>query len=144
MKTVVIIVGTILLVTVAVAALVVTSVQKHDDKAAKTKHVVSFNDANFQKEVVEASKDRPVLVDFYADWCMPCRFLDPILEEAAKEVGESAVIGKVNSEQNLIARRFKVTNIPVMFIIKDAEIKKKISGLVPKETIVQALKEHIQ
>jgi thioredoxin len=142
MKTVGIIVGTILVVTVAVAALVFTSVQKHDDKVAKTKHVVSFNDANFQKEVVEASKSRPILVDFYADWCMPCRFLEPILEEAAKEVGDSAVIGKVNFDENLITRRFRVRNIPIMFIIKDAEIKKTIRGLVPKETIVQALKEH--
>ena len=144
MKSVGIIVGTILLVTVVVVVFVVTSVKKHEEKAAKTKYVVSFNDANFQKEVVEASKTRPVLVDFYADWCLPCRFLAPILEEAAKEVGDSAVIGKVNSDENLIARRFRVTNIPVMFIIKDAQIKKKIDGLVPKETIVQALKEQTQ
>jgi thioredoxin 1 len=144
MKTVGIIVGTILLVTIVVVVFVVTSVKKHEEKAAKTKHVISFNDANFQKEVVEASKTRPVLVDFYADWCLPCRFLEPILEEAAKEVGDSAVIGKVNSDENLIARRFRVTSIPVMFIIKDAEIKQKIDGLVPKETIVQALKEHSQ
>jgi thioredoxin 1 len=141
MKTVGIVVGTILVVALAVSAVVYVSVQTHEGKAAKTQHVVHFNDANFQKEVVEASKTRPILVDFYADWCMPCRFLAPVLDEVAQEMGESVVIGKVNMDENLISQRFRVKQIPVMFIIKDAEIKQRISGLVSKEEIVTALKK---
>jgi thioredoxin 1 len=102
----------------------------------------NFTDENFQEDVVEASKLRPILVDFYADWCFPCRMLDPVLEEVAKDLNGRAVIGKLDTDRNLIARRFGVSRIPALFVIRDGEIKDSFFGVVPKETIVKALKEY--
>jgi thioredoxin len=104
--------------------------------------LMSFTDENFQEAVVEASKVRPILVDFYAEWCFPCRMLDPVLEEVARDLKGRAVVGKINTDKNLIARRFGVSRIPALFVIRDGEIKDSFFGVVPKETIVKALKAY--
>jgi thioredoxin 1 len=101
-----------------------------------------FTDDNFEVEVVEASKSRPILIDFYADWCFPCRMLDPILQELAKDMRGKAIIGRVNTDKNLIARKFGITKIPAVFIIRDGEIKGSFFGVVPKETMAKALLEY--
>jgi thioredoxin len=101
----------------------------------------SFTDENFQTEVVDASKTSPILVDFYADWCFPCRMLEPILEDVANELQGKAIIGKINTEKNMIARKFQITKIPAVFIIKNGEVTSAFYGVVPKETIVKALLE---
>lgn len=106
-----------------------------------SKNVRSFTDDNFEMEVIEASRTAPVLVDFYADWCFPCRMLDPIMEELATELKGRAVIGKIDTDKNLIARRFGITKIPAIFVIKDGEIKGSFFGVVPKETLIKALRE---
>jgi thioredoxin len=103
--------------------------------------IQSFTDENFEKDVVEASKKRAILVDFYAEWCFPCRMLDPILQEVAKDLNGCATIGKINTDQNLIPRRFGINKIPAIFIIRDGEIKNAFYGVVPKETILKALQE---
>jgi len=104
-------------------------------------NIQSFTDENFEKDVVEASKKRAILVDFYADWCFPCRMLDPILQEVAKDLNGCATIGKIDTDKNLIPRRFGVNKIPAIFIIRDGEIKNAFYGVVPKETILKALEE---
>ena len=104
-------------------------------------HVRSFNDENFEKEVVQASMERPVLVDFYAEWCFPCKMLDPVIKELAKDLRDEAVIGKLDTDKNLIARRFGINKIPAIFIIKDGEIKNAFFGVVSKDTLAKALKE---
>jgi thioredoxin 1 len=104
-------------------------------------NIQSFTDENFEKDVVEASKKRAILVDFYADWCFPCRMLEPILQEVAKDLNGCATIGKINTDKNLIPRRFGVNKIPAIFIIRDGEIKNAFYGVVPKETILKALEE---
>jgi thioredoxin 1 len=104
-------------------------------------NIQSFTDENFEKDVVEASKKRAILVDFYAEWCFPCRMLDPILQEVAKDLNGCATIGKINTDQNLIPRRFGINKIPAIFIIRDGEIKNAFYGVVPKETILKALEE---
>lgn len=106
-----------------------------------SKNVRSFTDDNFEMEVIEASRTAPVSVDFYADWCFPCRMLDPIMEELATELKGRAVIGKIDTDKNLIARRFGITKIPAIFVIKDGEIKGSFFGVVPKETLIKALRE---
>ncbi len=106
--------------------------------AANIQH---FSDETFEKDVVETSKTMPVLVDFYAEWCFPCRMLEPILEEVANEMKGKAVIGKVNTDKNMIGRKFGISKIPAVFIIKNGEIKSAFYGVVPKETIVKALTE---
>jgi thioredoxin 1 len=103
--------------------------------------IQSFTDENFEKDVVEASKKRAILVDFYAEWCFPCRMLDPILQEVAKDLNGCATIGKINTDKNLIPRRFGIDKIPAIFIIRDGEIKNAFYGVVPKETILKALEE---
>jgi thioredoxin 1 len=118
------------------------STYQKEDVEKHIAHIKSFTDENFEVEVVEASKKHPVLVDFYADWCFPCRLLDPILEEVAKDMKGRATIGKLNTDKNLIARKFGVNRIPAVFIIRDGEIKNSFYGVVPKETIVKALKEY--
>ncbi len=105
------------------------------------KHVKNITDETFEQEVMEASKSKPVLVDFHADWCFPCRMLDPILEELAVELKGRAVIGRIDTDKNLIARRFGITKIPAIFVIKDGEVKGSFFGVVPKETLVKVMKE---
>ena len=118
------------------------SVYQRADVEKAVAHIMSFTDENFEAEVVQASKKHPVLVDFYADWCFPCRLLEPILEEVAKDMRGRAVIGRLNTDKNLIARSFGISRIPAVFIIRDGEIKNSFYGVVPKETIVKALREY--
>ncbi len=108
----------------------------------ETSEIKHITDDNFENEVVEASKKKPILIDFYADWCFPCRMLDPILEELAKDMRGKAIIGRVNTDKNLIARRFGITKIPAIFIIKDGEIKGSFFGVVPKETMAKVLLQY--
>jgi thioredoxin len=125
---------------VLVGALIVAwSVHKKGDAGKHVVKVKNFTDENFERDVVEASKSQPVLVDFYAEWCYPCKMLDPILEEVARETLGRAVIGKIDTDRNLIPRRFGIDKIPAIFIIRDGEIKESFLGVVPKETIMKAL-----
>ena len=117
------------------------AVYQQKDVAEQVGHLKSFTDENFEKEVVQASMKLPVLIDFYAEWCFPCKMLDPVLAEVAAEFKDQAVIGKLDTDKNLIARRFGVSKIPALFLIKDGEIKNAFYGVVPKETIVRALNE---
>lgn len=111
------------------------------DVSGQVSHVKSFTDENFEEEVVKASMKRPVLIDFYAEWCFPCKMLEPVLIEVASELKGQAVIGKLDTDKNLIARRFGINKIPALFVIKDGEIKTSFYGVVPKETLVKALNE---
>ncbi|MGC8605196.1 MAG: thioredoxin family protein [Desulfomonilaceae bacterium] len=101
-----------------------------------------ITDDNFEVEVIKASKEKPILIDFYADWCFPCRMLDPVLEELAKDMRGKAIVGRINTDKNLIARRFGITKIPAVFIIRDGEIKGSFFGVVPKETMAKALLQY--
>jgi thioredoxin 1 len=116
--------------------------QRNDVEKQTSTYLKEFSDEDFEKEVVEASKSHPILVDFYADWCFPCRMMEPILEEVAKDLKGRAIIGKVNTDKNLIGRKFGISKIPAVFIIRDGEIKNAFYGVVPKETLVKALQEY--
>jgi thioredoxin 1 len=116
--------------------------QRHDVEKQTSTYLKEFSDEDFEKEVVEASKSHPILVDFYAEWCFPCRMMEPILEEVAKDLKGRAIIGKVNTDKNLIGRKFGISKIPAVFIIRDGEIKNAFYGVVPKETLVKALQEY--
>ena len=94
---------------------------------------------NFKKEVIASEK--PVLVDFYADWCGPCRMMSPIVEEIAKELGDNAVVGKVNVDENQeLAIKYNVMTIPTLIIFKNENIVKTIIGVTGKEEIIALLK----
>ncbi|MEA1963304.1 MAG: thioredoxin [Patescibacteria group bacterium] len=102
-----------------------------------------FTDANFNAEAVEASKQKPVLVDFYAPWCGPCKMQGPIVDELAEEIGDKAVIGKLNTENNQqTASDLGVMSIPTLIIFKGGEAKETLVGLKSKEELVDLIKKY--
>jgi thioredoxin 1 len=137
-----IIIATVAIVLLMGGLILVWSTYKQADvQVPVSANIKDFTDDNFQVSVVEASKSTPILVDFYADWCLPCRMLEPILEEVAKELEGKAIVGRVNTDKNFIGKKFGINKIPAVFIIKNGEIKTAFYGVVPKETIVKALTE---
>lgn len=102
---------------------------------------LKFTDANFQSEVLES--DVPVLVDFYADWCGPCKMMSPVIEELAGEYEGTVKVGKLNvDEQPSTAQKYRVMSIPTMLVIKNGEAVETIVGAVPKSSIVEKLEAH--
>jgi len=142
MKKVAVIVVSVVVLLLVGGLIIAWSIHQKGEDGQQIANVKDFTDDNFEVEVVEVSKKQPVLVDFYADWCFPCRMLDPILQDVAKDLIGKAVIGKVNTDKNLLGRRFGISRIPAIFIIRDGEIKNSFYGVVPKETIVKALAEN--
>ncbi|MBO5891904.1 MAG: thioredoxin [Oscillospiraceae bacterium] len=99
---------------------------------------VKIKESNYQKEVLQSEKT--VLLDFYADWCGPCRMVLPIVEEIAEENSEVKVC-KVNvDEETELAARFKVYSIPSLFVLKNGEIVNQSVGAKSKEEILEMLK----
>lgn len=102
-----------------------------------------FTDQNFQKEVIEASSSKPVLVDFFASWCGPCKMMAPIIEEVAKELSESASVGKLDTEaNNETSAKYEIMSIPTILLFKDGEIKETLVGLQSKEALVEVIKKY--
>jgi thioredoxin 1 len=103
-----------------------------------TKH---FNDDNFQTEVIEASKTKPVLVDFFAVWCGPCQMQAPIIDEVAEAIGDKAVVGKLNTEDAVKASEdLNVMSIPTLIIFKDGKEAKRFVGIQMKDDLLAELK----
>ncbi len=103
-----------------------------------TAHVKAFTDANFEAEVLNASA--PVLVDFWAEWCMPCKILGPTIDELADSYKGKAVVGKVDIDANQqVAVKFGISAIPTVIIFKDGQPAKKFVGLTKREDLVAAL-----
>lgn len=97
-----------------------------------------FNDANFKEEVLESKT--PVLVDFYADWCGPCKMMGPIVDELAVEYEGKAVVGKLNVDESVsTAQAYKVMSIPTMILFKDGQAVDKIVGAVSKTDLTEKI-----
>jgi thioredoxin 1 len=100
-----------------------------------TMSVITLTAENFEAEVLHS--DKPVLVDFWADWCGPCRMLSPIVDEVASERGDVKV-GKINIDQQPgLARQFSVMSIPTLLLFKDGAAAKRSVGAIPKADVLE-------
>jgi thioredoxin 1 len=101
-------------------------------------NVLEFNGSNFDNEVIKS--DSPVLVDFWAPWCGPCKMIGPIIEELAGEFDGKVKIGKVNVDNNQdLAAKFGIKGIPTVMLFKNGETVDSFVGLRPKEDLAAAL-----
>ena len=103
---------------------------------------MTFTDANFEAEVLNS--DQPVLVDFFASWCGPCKMQGPIVEELAKEIGASAKVGKMDVDANPeTAGKYGIMSIPTLIVFKGGEAKSTLMGLQGKEQLKAELKKYV-
>ncbi|UCH85664.1 MAG: thioredoxin [Candidatus Latescibacterota bacterium] len=99
---------------------------------------LEFNDANFESEVINS--DKPVLVDFWAPWCGPCRIVDPIVEEIANDYEGKLKVGKMNTDDNReTASKLGIMSIPTLLIFKGGKEQERIVGAQPKPSITEKI-----
>ncbi|WP_035172127.1 thioredoxin [Caldanaerobius polysaccharolyticus] len=103
--------------------------------------VFEARDGNFAQEVLSA--DKPVLVDFWAEWCMPCRMMSPVVDQIAEEHPEIKVV-KLNVDENpLIASTYRIMSIPTLGIFKDGKMVDKVIGVTPKQQLVSRIMQYV-
>ncbi|MCU7695432.1 thioredoxin [Haoranjiania flava] len=103
---------------------------------------LEFTDANFQEEVL--NNDTLTVVDFWAEWCGPCRAIGPVIEELAKDYEGQVKIGKLNVDQNSnVSIEYGITSIPAILFIKNGEVVDKQIGAVPKSVLENKIKAHL-
>ena len=99
---------------------------------ADSKNVMELSDDNFEEEVLKES--RPVLVDFWAVWCAPCRMIAPVIEEIAETYGAKIKVGKVNVDENSkIPNQYGIRSIPTVMLFKDGQVAEQVIGANPAE-----------
>lgn len=105
-----------------------------------SENVLEFGDANFQKEVLES--DKPVLVDFWASWCMPCKAIAPSVEELAKSYAGKVKVGKLNIDDHQgTPQNYGIRSIPTLLVFKGGKVVDQIVGAVPKGKIEEAIRK---
>lgn len=105
-------------------------------------HIEEFTDQNFEEKVLKSEK--PVLVDFWATWCGPCRMVAPAVEAIAQEYADRAKVGKVNVDENLsVTSRYNIRGIPALLLFKGGEVAEQLTGSHSKDTIVKMIEKHL-
>jgi len=105
-------------------------------------HTLEFTDNNFEEEVLKSSQ--PVLVDFWAEWCAPCRMMGPAVEAIADEYAGRARVGKLNVDENLsVATRYNIRGIPTLLVFKNGQIQEQVQGATSKDVISKLLDKHL-
>ncbi len=100
--------------------------------------LIEFTDTNFEEEVLKSTQ--PVIVDFWAPWCGPCKMLTPIIEELAQQFKDSVKIGKLDTDNNpLIATKYAINSIPTLLFLVHGTIKDKVVGVVPKDALISKI-----
>jgi len=104
--------------------------------------IVNVMDANFEEEVI--GSELPVLVDFWAVWCGPCRMVSPFVEQIAQEYSDRLKVAKLNVDENQgIPAKYGIMSIPTLLLFKGGELKETIVGALPKDKIVDAVSKHL-
>ncbi|WP_234123202.1 thioredoxin [Clostridium hydrogenum] len=104
--------------------------------------VKEINDVSFESEV--GTQDKPVVVDFWAPWCGPCKMLGPVIDEISNELDEKVKFVKVNVDENpLAANKFKIASIPTVMIFKNGNPVDTLVGFRPKQSMVSEIEKHI-
>lgn len=104
--------------------------------------VQEINADNFEKEVVK--NDKLTIVDFFADWCGPCRNLSPIIDEIEQELSDKVKFTKINIDDNIpLAQDYQISGIPTLLVFKDGELVERMVGLMPKNSIITNIEKHL-
>ncbi len=107
-------------------------------------NVAAVSDANFQAEVLDASKNQPVMVDFWAEWCGPCRALSPTVDAIAAERAGKLKVVKMNVDENMnTPGKYNVRGIPTLLLFKGGQVAEQIVGAMPKANIEKVLEKHL-
>jgi thioredoxin 1 len=105
---------------------------------------LKFTDDSFEEDVINADSDKPVLVDFWAEWCGPCKMVGPIVDELAGEFEGKAKVGKVDVDSNPeISTKYGIRSIPSLLIFKNGEVVDQIVGAVPKSQLKKQLEAQL-
>ncbi len=105
-------------------------------------HVIEFTDQSFEQEVLQS--DQPVLVDFWAAWCGPCRMIAPVVEALAIEYAGKAKVGKVNVDENSATPgRYNIRSIPTLLLFKGGEVQEQIVGVKSQDELANLLKKYL-
>ncbi|MGA3293774.1 MAG: thioredoxin [Candidatus Acidiferrales bacterium] len=106
--------------------------------------LAAVTDANFQAEVIDASNSQVVMVDFWADWCRPCKMLAPTVDEIAREHAGKLKVVKLNVDDNMnVPGKFNIRGIPTLLVFKGGQVADQIVGAVSKDQIVKVIERHI-